>query len=404
MRLCIFLMVSALAAAAADPYFAFSLQVASLQVPPPTDLGLTRITGIVRSSSGDFIIVGQRGAGASVTLGDLMTALKARLVYGKFPLVSIDRTSQTVRTGLQTVRFEGGVENTGFGAKLLQADIRLKRLALGLDGKSPSYFEWTADSLRRNETLTPGTSLLWFHNSGATLVQREDVFAIRDLRIGVRSQALAKQKDPIADRFAEHLSSQYPNLSAVHPEIAELRTLFSLVAIATAFEEPFTDTLVQWVRRYQSQVSATPKQYELVKRSERIGGHELILEGGIDLTVRRIKLQEGDVTALRDMVLESRPSADALSWPVPLEAWLASEVEIQSELHYEPRPGTEIRRRIEIIPELLIYRGGIAGNQTLSGSRPSVIPKPTNSTRGGVAADVVIDEKDFKRKQKGGKR
>jgi len=105
-------------------YIAFSLKVAKeriISTPEAKDYrrlypevfnlgGITAIKGLVYDrKTGDVILVGQRDPKrAKLTLDDFVVALRARFIYRKWPLVSIDPTPQTKETNMQIVRFEGG--------------------------------------------------------------------------------------------------------------------------------------------------------------------------------------------------------------------------------------------------------------------------------------------------------
>ena len=132
----------------AAEYIAFSLKVAQKRIistPEGKDYrklhpevftlsGITAIKGLVYDrKTGDVILVGQRDPErAPLTLDDFVVALRARFIYGKWPVVSIDPTEETKRTNMQIVRFEGGIEDTQFGKDLFDADYRLKRIGMGL--------------------------------------------------------------------------------------------------------------------------------------------------------------------------------------------------------------------------------------------------------------------------------
>jgi hypothetical protein len=47
----------------------------------------------------------------------------------------------------------------------------------------------------------------------------------------------------------------------------------------------------------------------------------LTIDGGIELKALMLDLNDGSITALRDIVTKSRPSRTPLTWRVPLEGW-----------------------------------------------------------------------------------
>lgn len=298
--------------------------------------GITRLAAlVVDRAAGDVVVVGQAIAGEEpLRLDDLAVALRAALVHGQAPLVSIDRTPETASTGRQSVRFEGGVEDTDFGAKLLAADVVLKKLALGKLPTDvwgfPSYFDLLA---RQGASGRSGTSLFWFYiPEGRSLVSRKDVVALAEVRVAVTTMtvptdaAAAPQVDALDQAFSDSVSAHYHELAAAHPEVRRLKGLFDLVALATGLGEltPRPD-VGYWLTGYRPATSATPKDYSLVVRREEAEGRDgpraVELSGGIDLTAYVRSLQDGDATALREVVLRSRPKERVLSWQVPLEGW-----------------------------------------------------------------------------------
>jgi hypothetical protein len=119
--------------------------------------GMTRVRGLVIDrTNNDVIVIGLRDKSRpALTLDDLSVALRARLVKGEWPLVSIDFTEQTKTTKMQKVRYEGGIEGTGFGSDMFDADLRLKKIYQGTlaSGSPKSVFE-NSDLLKERAVLT----------------------------------------------------------------------------------------------------------------------------------------------------------------------------------------------------------------------------------------------------------
>ncbi|MBM3501171.1 MAG: hypothetical protein FJX74_21165, partial [Armatimonadetes bacterium] len=113
----------------AEQYTAFSLKVAQQRIeaagqgwrerePEVLSLGgITRVEGFVYDQPNvDLILVGdQDETRADLTLDDLVVALRARFIYGEWPLVSIDPTPDTLQTEMLNVRWEGGIQDTALG-------------------------------------------------------------------------------------------------------------------------------------------------------------------------------------------------------------------------------------------------------------------------------------------------
>jgi len=365
-------------------FIAFSLREASLQAkggnqePELWGLGgINRIAGMIYDAEGkDIILIGfNRPELPPARLDDLVVALRARVSYGEFPLVSIDPVSDTENTKLQQVRFDGHLEDTAFGKDFLQCDVLLKRYSLqqakDVPGV-PSYNALVAEDIRE-ETERDGarvTELRWCDAAeGARILEssrgarverseepyqarfwfrgqekfkvackpdefRPEVFCIRELNIIVRSESLQDNaqgpKHPARERFERAWTEHFDEVCRQYTELKRLKQLYDLVAVADVVravqkveEQPY---LAHFLDDYQVAREPTPRTYDLaelygvVDRSD--GMQRLVrISGGIELRPEVRLLNHGDVTQLRSVVLGSRPSAQSLTWRLPLEGW-----------------------------------------------------------------------------------
>jgi hypothetical protein len=340
------------AIASESQFVAYSLKIAEQQMATGQDssaevyelAGITRIAGMVYDSQRqDLILVGQSVPGEeALFLDDFVVALRSLLVHDEWPAVSIDRVPETQTTGKQAVRFQGQIAHTGFGKQLLEADEALKKLALGrlsaeLFGVR-SYFDLCLEDLSRNGTGDSINTRFWFHAVQPALAARDDVFAIKQLKVGVCTQVMqatmngtpvadpSKIRDPLGETFADSLSANFSDVGTQFPQIARLKSLFDLVAVATGIEmmadRPDLD---YWLKTYPVARVNTPISYPLLTRKEQTSSGEttfaLQVDGGVQLRALLIRLQDGDVTALRDAVLKSRPNEHRLTWTVPINGW-----------------------------------------------------------------------------------
>jgi len=356
--------------------------------------GIGSIVGLVFDSAAhDAILVGKTVSGAEpLSLDDLVTAIRARLIRKEWPLVTIERTPDTLKTGKQEVRFEGGVAGTGFGAKLLAADVTLKHAALGLPPGAnwpiPSYFDRCAKRLAEAE-LSSATSRFWFHASDASLLARDNVFVIRDLKIGVEAIGVngSAERDDLADRFAADFSQHYPEIAARHAEVARLKPLFDLVAIGHGMESLPSSASSFWAQEYSPRAAATPAEHPLVKRREQVSGRgrnlNLELSGGVDTRIFVRRLRDGDCRAFQDAVLKTRPKGGSLWWRVPISAWFAeSEALSNAEL-----------AMISRLPGTMIFR-----DTRPPGNGGNVAAPNFQTDRGGVSADIPVSDRDVRQK------
>lgn len=294
--------------------------------------GITHLAGMVIDVAGkDVIVVGQRKAGSrSLELDDLVIGMRALIVHNEWPLVSIDNTPDTKTTRKQKVRFEGKVAGTQMGRSLLDADVILKELALGKRSGSvwgvTSYAALCDQAARRGDKSTASV-LFWFFPMDTRLVEREGVFVIGGLSVGTKTQLIASkdsgstaapQKDQMGEKFAQDMTTAFADLTVQFPELRRIGQLYTAVALAHGLREaPNLPDLSYLLKDYPVKKVDTPSEMDVMTAA----GEEMNLIGGVELRALLLRLQDGDVTALRDAVIRSRPKGSPLSWPLPLSNW-----------------------------------------------------------------------------------
>lgn len=360
--------------------------------------GITRLAGMVFDArDNDLILVGQKQRDADkITLDDFAVALRSVLALREYPLVSLDRTESTAMSGQLGVRFQGGVEDTKFGKDMLEADILLKKLSLGLvpsksygvspylslcldhlqqkyagapqtgalpvNEKTRYYYALSHDQLQDSilhsctgtlglgvashgspQTLADGTrigSRFWLYPLNPSLAVRDGVAAIQEVGVtcltevlyavidGKQEPDLTQVRDEIGDEFAGQVSASFWRAAQDHREFRRVKTLFDLVALAKGIDllTPKPD-LNYWLTAYQPGHVPSTRSYGMITSISRTAGPSGQLEflevsGGIELDPIVLRLRAGDVTALREAVLRSKPTGGhPLAWQVPLEGW-----------------------------------------------------------------------------------
>jgi hypothetical protein len=313
---------------------------------------ITRPMGIVYDDmTGDLILVGEIAEGRpSIFLDDFVVPLRTVLKEGTAPTVSIDRTPETDLTGKQIIRFWGGVGNTAYGRDLLNADLVLKKLGLGVlqpdvAGVKP-YFDMFADSWQETGNEESVLCRFWFVPArNSYTAYREGVAVVKELRVGVKTELMmafetrGRQADvelfeagnELAEKFAQSLTVNYSELARRHPELMKLDSAFRLAGIAEGIQrlqrkyKSFKPDLHYWLEEYSVACVTTPSEYPLLTRSEFLrkdkDAKRMSVDGGIELKMLVLELNDGDVTAFRDIVLRSRPDGNPLAWSVQLEGW-----------------------------------------------------------------------------------
>jgi hypothetical protein len=294
--------------------------------------GITSLAGMVIDTAGhDVILVGRREPNISpLRLDDLVVGMRALINYNEWPLVSLDNTPDTKTTRKQKVRFEGKVNDTSLGRSLLNADVLLKELALGKRTASIwgiTSYAALCDEAARNGDKSTASVLFWFFPMNARLVEREGVFVVGDLSVGTRTQLIvppavksgsSPTKDAMGEKFASDMTAAFSDLATQFPELRRIEQLYSAVALAHGLHEAQgLPDLGYFLKDYRVSPVETPTQMDVMTTP----GEQMQLTGGVELRALLLRLQDGDVTALREAVTRSRPKGSPLSWPLPLSSW-----------------------------------------------------------------------------------
>ena len=324
--------------AIAETYKAFSFGVAKTQLETQAALvdaancaGISKPMAIVFDEQRqDLILVGQVDDDYSpIRFDDWAVAARAVYHYKKDPAVSIDPNKDS---HLQTVRFEGGLEDTQFGDELLQADIVLKRLGLGLSTGNvfgaKSYFDLSVEDYMKTHVENKVLSRFWFypHKASSYVTARKDVVIVEEYRVGVNNEVMGTDdgadRDPLAEQFAGYLHDNYTDVQLYYPELRRLEQLYYVAALVQGMESnglSQSSMVNYWLHDYVVQKKSTPRDYPLERNSHRFDNKvTLELSGGVTLDALVVDLQDAVADSFKDYIIKSRPSYDALSWEVPL--------------------------------------------------------------------------------------
>jgi hypothetical protein len=306
--------------------------------------GITRpLVCVFDETTSDLIIVGECERDAKpLQIDDLVVAMRAVIKHKAAPLVSIDPPAPYTKTGDQPVRFAGHVEDTQFGQDLLAADIVLKKLGLGKISAEVwgvrSYFDLSADEWKHTGAEDGLMSRFWFvvDEQASAVAARKGIGLLKRLKIRVQTEVSAtiesappqdarSPRDAVGDAFASSLTSNLDDLMVAMPELQRLDQLYRLVGIASVidmWQERFgvsVDCLDFWLTEYAITQVDTPRTYKLVSSSTnaRDGNATMTISGGIELQALITDARSGSLSAIRDLILKSRPQQNSLSWAVP---------------------------------------------------------------------------------------
>ncbi len=443
--------------------------------------GITRFAGMVfdRNTS-DIILVGKaRSDLPAATLDDLVVALRSVIVKKEYPVVSIDAVSDTATTLKQEVRYKGGIEQSQFGADFVASDILLKRYSLDLlegvaeirpylkmceeatkkklegGGHTVDKVHWcsaeeSAALLEKflGQSAAPSEAVqsrFWFYNldESSHVTEIDDVYVIDELQLGVKVEVLGggtedaagrtapPRKDEVSEQFAAGFTKHYVQACSQFPHLKRLKVLFDMVAISTGVSHLGKDTppLDYLLHEYHVRVVPTPGTYPLLTRLGEVASSQdgvstlVMLSGGVELKPLLVDLEDGVPSALRQIVLLSRPDPRSLSWTLPLEEWEMPNDEPQGSPAQEydserdaskageaDNPGFSLTRQVLLFDKAAI---GDAPNTLRFDGFPAVPPVPTlkippmmlrpvpKIMTGGVDMWMKVDEGSFRRDKTG---
>jgi len=382
LTLCVMLLISQ--TLLASDYVAVSLKQASQTLHDEASQAkqlAQHLAGITRprlliydTKQNDMILVGEcDDTLPQLTLDDWTVAIRSEFVVERDPVVSIDQTEDTPKTGNQTVRFEGALKDTQFGKDLLAADILLKHLALGKESATifnvPSFLSLSADHYGDQADTQSDFTRFWFlPNREKSYVSAGDsVVFVQEYRLDVQNERYIKGKsteeaDPAVAGFSGAVRSNFGDLKTHFPALARMEQLYYLTALAQGLRglgiEKSDSSLSYWLGDYKIRSVLTRPTYPLEQNTAEVKLEDgraanLLLSGGIDLDALVIKLEDGTPDSLRDYVLATRPDVKSLRWDVPLVAlsWSfdINQNHIEAEkkaLSAKPHMGMAIQRQL----------------------------------------------------------
>lgn len=174
-------------------------------------------------------------------LADMLTFMRQNAVIkaGQSPAAVFKTASQ--KLGLQVVRLEGVPVESHFAEALVEADIRMKRLAIGLDSSSVKGLKSHLDFMKPGEDAMQRWWFVPFYEP-VTITKDGLTFAIA----GQRAQLLAENELVSADgfrstsplqrqttqQFAKHFTEKFPELCEALPVFSQLQNLYDSALVA----------------------------------------------------------------------------------------------------------------------------------------------------------------------------
>jgi len=240
--------------------------------------------------------------------------------------------------GHQQVRVFGVPADSRFACKLVAADYRLKRVAMGFDRPPIKGLLNYMDLLTRaNRSAVRRQHRFWFVATHEGISRSPDgrAWRLTGPGLAVRTAAagsgdeeldLGKKASPVARRMATHLTEKFPQLARHIPVFGELDNLIRLaVAVEIALHAPLEDSESRWqsevlvdADRYRRRISPAPKRVPSLAAVRKARGRNWIfsVSGGVKVEPPPVRLKSfGTVDRrLEPRVQAARPKAANSSW------------------------------------------------------------------------------------------
>ena len=228
------------------------------------------------------------------------------------------------RLGRQVISVNGVPKHTHFAMALVEADLRMKRIALG---KDPSLVKGVTSQLQFQRSGGSTLSRWWFTPLYDPIQANEDRSLFR--LSGQRLQLLAQDeftnsqgnraKAPFtkqgSNQFARQFTDHIPELAIAHPVFAELQNLFDWMVVCTLIRNQQLDESVHWqpsalgnTAQLATQAYPSPDGVDAVAMTNRVGQTVFGLVGGVELNATEVVLQ---TTRLEAAPLHAIPARHA---------------------------------------------------------------------------------------------
>lgn len=138
----------------------------------------------------------------------------------------------------------------------------------------------------------------------------------------VSEDRLRMLEDVSGRQFCAAVEAHLSELACEFTAFQHVQPILATVSLAE-FLVNVEDDLGYWLSEYQVAPVHTPAYTDVIRKRIKVTGRDLEISatGGLELTPLMIRLKKGHISALKEVVLQSRPSADSLVWHPPLAGW-----------------------------------------------------------------------------------
>jgi hypothetical protein len=216
-----------------------------------------------------------------------------------------------------------------------------------------------------------------------------EMFCIKSLNIclNYESPGGTSATNAAAAAYCRDWSTHFDAMCAAEPALKRLKLIFDLTAVADAIKHVKKPVWLDFLLDGYAVASVpTERTWKLEERFCKVGRndgktHLVRLSGGIDFKTEMEFLRMGDVMALRDIVIRSRPSKDVVSWQLPLQDWVMPNATALAGAAFPPPTGTRLASNdggagCLMSCQSVVFEGEGGNHPSFTGFRPAPEPMP----------------------------
>ena len=226
---------------------------------------------------------------------DLAVAIRAVIFNSTNPAVDMNfKDSSTMNVVLY-----GGVDDTQFGQKLVDADYWLKKYIHGYDENDnsisssvPGYQSMLSRFLAKGNHPIDGADVSRWWISPQTITLKEatstDAFVFDQVKMQVETEAVnqgnSQEWNDAAAEFAAHMTQYYDSYAQERTEFQKVKQLAEIVGVIKWIKDNNIGTDFEWAKNYTPVFVDTPTELPRLTTPFVDGGdgHSHALSGGVD--------------------------------------------------------------------------------------------------------------------------
>ena len=235
--------------------------------------------------------------------------------------------TMAVKLGRQVISVQGIPKDTHFAVVLVEADLRMKRIALG---REPSLVKGVTSHLAYLRAGGNSMSRWWFIPLYDPIEANEDrsLYHLSGQRLQLLGQdeftnaqgdrAHAPFTKQGTAKFVQQFTDHIPELAVAHPAFAELQNLFDWMVVCTLIRNHQLHDSILWkpvvlgdASQLATRVYPVPEGVDSVAMTNRVGRTVLGLVGGVELNANDVVSKTTELEVDPARMLPSRHESRA---------------------------------------------------------------------------------------------